>query len=76
MANVGAFFQHEGNSSPGDDLEGKEVDTISADTDVFSYDSLTGEDKRWNSISTAPAEQDLEVRLEDSIRSVCALISV
>ena len=59
-------IQHDENSSARDDLEGKEVDAISADTDFFTHDNLTGDDKKWNSISIAPAEQDLEVRLEDS----------
>jgi len=59
-------IQHEENGLAGDDLEGKEVDAISPDADVFTHDNLRGDDKKWNSISTAPAEQDLEVRLEDS----------
>ena len=59
-------IQHEENSSAGDDLEGKEVDSIAADADLITHDDLTGDDKKWYSISIAPAEQDLEVRLEDS----------
>lgn len=59
-------MQHEENSSAGDDLEGKEVDAISPPADAFTHENLRGDDKKWNSISTAPAEQDLEVRLEDS----------
>lgn len=59
-------IQHEENGSAGDDLEGKEVDAIPADGDLITYDNLTGDDKKWNPISIAPAEQDLEVRLEDS----------
>jgi hypothetical protein len=59
-------IQHEENGSAGDDLEGKEVDAIAADCDLITHDNLTGDDKKWNPISIAPAEQDLEVRLEDS----------
>jgi Bacterial RNA polymerase, alpha chain C terminal domain len=59
-------MQQEENSSAGDDLEGGEAEAISADTEFFTNENLTGNDKSWNSISTAPAEQDLEVRLEDS----------
>jgi hypothetical protein len=59
-------IQHEENSSVGDDLEGKEVDAVVADADLITRDDLTGDDKEWNPISTAPAEQDLEVRREDS----------
>jgi hypothetical protein len=59
-------IQSEEDSSAGDDLEGKEVDVITADADVITHDDLTGADKKWYPISTAPVEQDLEVRLEDS----------
>jgi hypothetical protein len=59
-------IQHEENGSAGDDLEGKEVDAIAADVDLITHDNLTGDDKKWNPISIAPAGQDLEVRLEDS----------
>jgi hypothetical protein len=59
-------IQHEENSSVGDDLEGKEVDAIPADADLITNDDLTGDHKKWSPISIAPAERDLEVRLEDS----------
>ncbi|HJU11255.1 MAG TPA: hypothetical protein VJ728_10280, partial [Candidatus Binataceae bacterium] len=46
-------IQHEENRSVGDDLEGKEADAISPDADVFTDENLRGDDKKWNSISTA-----------------------
>ena len=49
-----------------DDLEGKEVETISDEADRITYNDLTGEDKEWHPISNAPADRELEVRLEDS----------
>ena len=69
-------MQHEENSSAAHDLEGKEVDAISPPADAFTHENLRGDDKKWNSISTAPAEQDLEVRLGKFVWLVCALISV
>ena len=59
-------IQQEENGSVGDDLESKEVETIAADTDHISYNDLAGDNKEWHPISIAPAEQELEVRLEDS----------
>jgi hypothetical protein len=59
-------IQHEENGSAGEDLEGKEVDAVAAEADLITYDNLTGDDKKWYPISIAPAERDLEVRLEDS----------
>jgi hypothetical protein len=58
-------IQQEGNDSAGDDLEGNELDTIEADDDLITHNDLTGDDKKWHPIANAPAEQELQVRLED-----------
>jgi hypothetical protein len=34
-------------------------------TPLITGNDLTGDDKKWHPVSTAPVEQDLEVRLED-----------
>ncbi|MGB9369331.1 MAG: DNA-directed RNA polymerase subunit alpha C-terminal domain-containing protein [Xanthobacteraceae bacterium] len=59
-------IQHEENGSAGDDLEGKDIETIATDANPFTNNDLTGDDKEWYPISIAPAERDLQLRLEDS----------
>jgi len=59
-------IQHEENGSAGDDLEEKEIAAIAADADLITHNDLTGDDKEWHPIATAPTEHELEVRLEDA----------